>query len=161
MGWHLKKMILGWQLLRVTDDFNLWLRTPYLMSGHRLGPDVLGLRNTSRQITGPSILFPLICILFPSVYCFISCQFPSHCNSGKMRWPIFAAMILQCDKSMQFWSDPLKSSFAYCWNRVTVKIWSQYLQYLQSYLEIFISHLAAAVPLLETDNISPVCRYII
>ena len=128
---------------------------------HRLGPHVLGLRNTSRQITGPSILFPLICILFPSVYCFISCQFPSHCNSGKMRWPIFAAMILQCDKSMQFWSDPLKSSFAYCWNRVTVKIWSQYLQYLQSYLEIFISHLAAAVPLLETDNISPVCRYII
>ena len=35
------------------------------------------------------------------------------------------------------------------------------LQYLQIYLEIFISHLAAAVPLLETDNILPVCRYII
>ena len=128
---------------------------------HCLGPHVLGLLNTSRQITGPSILFPLICILFPSVYCFISCQFQSHCNSGKMWWPIFAAMILQCDKSMQFWSNPLKSSLAYCWNRVTVKIWSQYLQYLQSYLEIFISHFAAAVPLLETDNISPVCRYII
>ena len=45
--------------------------------------------------------------------------------------------------------------------RVTVNIWSQYLQYLQSYLEIFICHFAAAVPLLETDNISPVCRYII
>ena len=27
-------------------------------------------------------------------------------------------------------------------------------------LEIFIRHLATAVPLLETDNISPVCRYI-
>ena len=39
----------------------------------------------------------------------------------------------------------------------------QYLQYFQSYLEIFIIHIAAAVPLLETDNIyiSPVCRYII
>ena len=28
------------------------------------------------------------------------------------RFSSFAAMILQCDKSMQFWSDPLKSSFA-------------------------------------------------
>ena len=43
----------------------------------------------------------------------------------------------------------------------TVKFWSQYLQYLQSYLKIFISHLASAVPLLETNNISLVCRYII
>ena len=42
-----------------------------------------------------------------------------------------------------------------------MKIWSQYLQYLQIYLEIFMYHLAAAVPLLETDSISPVCRYII
>ena len=32
-----------------------------------------------------------------------------------------------------------------------MKNWSQYLQYLQSYLEIFICHLAAAVLLLETD----------
>ena len=32
---------------------------------------------------------------------------------------------------------------------------------LHRYLEIFISHSAAAVPLLETDNISPVCQYII
>ena len=38
---------------------------------------------------------------------------------------------------------------------------SQYLQYLQSYREIFIRHLAAAVPLLQIDNLSPVCRYII
>ena len=41
-------------------------------------------------------------------------------------------------------------------NRVTVKFLSQYMQYLQRYLEIFIHHAAAAVPLLETDNISPV-----
>ena len=34
---------------------------------------------------------------------------------------------------------------------VSVKIWSQYLQYLQSYLENFIRHLAAAVPLLVTQ----------
>ena len=27
---------------------------------------------------------------------------PSHCNSGKIRWPIFAAMVLQCDKPMHF-----------------------------------------------------------
>ena len=45
--------------------------------------------------------------------------------------------------------------------RVSVKFWSQHLQYLQSYLETFISHSAAAVTLLETDNISPVCRYIV
>ena len=44
---------------------------------------------------------------------------------------------------------------------VTVKFWSQYLQYLERYLEIFVRHLASAVPLLETDNILPICRYII
>ena len=42
-----------------------------------------------------------------------------------------------------------------------MKFRSQYLQYLQNYLEIFICHLAAAVILLETDNISLVCRYIL
>ena len=31
-------------------------------------------------------------------------------------------------------------------------MWGQYLQYLQSYFEIFIQHTVAAVPLLETDN---------
>ena len=42
------------------------------------------------------------------------------------------------------------------------EIWSPDLpQYFEKYLEIFIRHLAAAMPLLETDNISPVCRYII
>ena len=40
------------------------------------------------------------------------------------------------------------------------EILSPNLQFLQSYLEIFICHLASAVPLLESDNISPVCRYI-
>ena len=44
---------------------------------------------------------------------------------------------------------------------ITVKFWRQYLQNLHSYLEVFISDLAAAVPLLKTDNISPVCWYII
>ena len=56
-------------------------------------------------------------------------------------------------------SDALNSSFAmfvYSWNRVTVKFWRQYLQNLQSYLEIFIIHLAAAVTLLQTDSISSV-----
>ena len=37
-------------------------------------------------------------------------------------------------------------------------MWRQFLQYLQSYLEIFIRHFATAVPLLKTDNISPICR---
>ena len=38
----------------------------------------------------------------------------------------------------------------YC--EILESVVTQYLQYLQSYLEIFISHLAAAVHLLETDN---------
>ena len=42
-----------------------------------------------------------------------------------------------------------------------MKFWSQHLQYLQSYLEIFICHLAAAKLWLETDNMLLVCRYII
>ena len=60
-------------------------------------------------------------------------------------------------------SDALNSSFAmfvYSWNRVTVKFWRQYLQNLQSYLEIFIIHLAAAVTLLQTDSTTSVCRHI-
>ena len=35
-----------------------------------------------------------------------------------------------------------------------MKFLSQYLQYLQSYVEIFISHLAAVETLLESNNIS-------
>ena len=64
----------------------------------------------------------------------------------------------QCEKSLHHWSYVLNSSLAQSWNRITVKIWCQYLQYLQSFLEIFISHLAAAVPLLEIDKISLVCQ---
>ena len=41
-----------------------------------------------------------------------------------------------------------------------MKFWSQYLQYLQSYLEMFIRHIAAAAPLLKSDNTSQVCQYI-
>ena len=47
----------------------------------------------------------------------------------------------------------------YC--EILESVVTQYLQYLQSYLEIFISHLAAAVHLLETDNPSQVYCYII
>ena len=79
---------------------------------------------------------------------------------------IFAAVILQFAKPLHHWSvrsDALNSSFAmfaYSRNRVTVKFWRQYLQNLQSYLEIFIIHLAAAVTLLQTDSISSVYRHI-
>ena len=41
------------------------------------------------------------------------------------------------------------------------KFWSQHLQYWRRYLEIFIRHFAAAVPLLKTDNISPVYQNVI
>ena len=68
-----------------------------------------------------------------------------------------ADTIFQYEKPIHYWSD---ASF----NRVTVKIWSGYLQYLQNYLETLIHHLAsavAAVSVLEADNKSPDCRYII
>ena len=78
-----------------------------------------------------------------------------------MQWLILQMWISRCEKPLHHWSNALKSSFAKNWNRVTVKFWSQYLQYLQSYLEIFIHHLAAAVPLLEIDYISPVYLYTI
>ena len=68
-----------------------------------------------------------------------------------MQWPILQMCISRCEKPLHNWSNALKSSFAKNGNRVTVKFWSQYLLYLQSYLVIFIHHLAAAVPLLETD----------
>ena len=71
---------------------------------------------------------------------------------GKMPWQI------QCESTCV--TEVMQPSFALSWNRVTVKIWSQYLHYLQNYLETFVCHLAAAVPVLETDNISPVCPYI-
>ena len=73
-------------------------------------------------------------------------------------------MVLQGEKPLH-WSHALKSSFALGWNRIAVKLWTQYLQ---SYLENSISHLAAAVSLQqlsckpsETDNISTVCQYIV
>ena len=72
---------------------------------------------------------------------------------GKMPWQI------QCESTCV--TEVMQPSFALSWNRVTVKIWSQYLHYLQNYLETFVCHLAAAVPVLETDNISPVCPYIV
>ena len=73
----------------------------------------------------------------------------------------FCMAILYCEKPLHHWSYALKSSFTKSWNRITVKFWSQCLQYLQNNLEIFMHHLAFAVPLLETDNISPICQYII
>ena len=80
-------------------------------------------------------------------------------DSGKMWSPIFAAVILQCENPLHHSSEALKSSLAQNWNtgRVTVKFWSQDMQYLQRYPENFFLHLAAAVSLLEADNTSPVC----
>ena len=51
--------------------------------------------------------------------------------------------------------------------QIYVNVWSQYLQYMQSHLKIFIHpclvwhHLAAAMPFLKINNISPVYQYII
>ena len=85
---------------------------------------------------------------------------------------LFFQILAKCNgQFLQLWICSVRSSCiteVMCWShpwhraeRVTVKFWSQCLQYLQRYLEFFSSHLAAAVPLLETDNISQVCQYII
>ena len=73
-----------------------------------------------------------------------------------------AAVILQCEKPLHHCSDALKSSWLkQGYYEILESVPALVLQYLRSYLEIFTRHLAAAVPLLKTDNTSPVCRYII
>ena len=81
-----------------------------------------------------------------------------------MWWPIlqwcFCSVRSPCITEVLHWRHP------YHWEE-TELLWKfgvstcTVLQYLQSYLELFICHLAAAMPLLKTDNISQVCRYII
>ena len=58
------------------------------------------------------------------------------------------------------WSNTLKSAFSHSRIIIILKIWCQCLLFVQSYLENFLCHQAAAVPVLPTDNLSPVCRYI-
>ena len=70
-------------------------------------------------------------------------------NSNKM----FKKVLFELNKI-----GPVLISQILCFN---FSDWSQYLQYVQSYLEIFICHLAATVPLLETHNTSPVSRYFV
>ena len=69
-------------------------------------------------------------------------------------------VILQCWQPLHYWSDTLKSAFAHSRKIAVLKIWCQCLLFVQSYLENFLCHQAAAVPVLPTDNLSPVCRYI-
>ena len=69
---------------------------------------------------------------------------------------LFFQILAKCNgQFLQLWICSVRSSCiteVMCWShpwhraeRVTVKFWSQCLQYLQRYLEIFSSHLAAAV----------------
>ena len=78
----------------------------------------------------------------------------------KMHWPIlqrwFCIVSSPCITEVVHWSLP--SHWA---ETVTAKNWSQFLQYLQSYLQIFIIHFTAAVPLLQNDNVSLIYPYII
>ena len=79
-------------------------------------------------------------------------QILAKCNGRFLqRW--FCSLRSSCITEAMHWSHPL--------HRAETELVTQYLQYLQSYLELFICHLTAAVPLLKIDNISPVCRYVI
>ena len=55
-----------WQILLFhhcpNSCFISFICSPSVKNRHSLGPPVLGLRETSRQIIGPSILFPWRCI---------------------------------------------------------------------------------------------------
>ena len=76
----------------------------------------------------------------------------------------FCSVRSPCITEAMYWSHPSHGAETELLWAETVLLWvtwSQYLQYLQSYLEIFISHLAAAVSLFEINNISLVCQYII
>ena len=72
-------------------------------------------------------------------------------------------VILQWVQPLHCWSYILKSA-----SHTVEKLlfWKfgvchcQCLLIVQSYLENFLCHQAAAVPVLPTDNLSPVCRYI-
>ena len=67
-------------------------------------------------------------------------------------------VILQCGQPLHRWSNKLKLAFATSRKMAILKILSRCLLYAQSWN--FLCHIAAAVPVLPTDNISPVCRYI-
>ena len=130
----------------------------YFEPNHSMGPYVLGLRETSRKITSPIILFPVRCILFPSVYCFISFQF---------------------SESLQFWqnamadfcSDDFAVWQAHAFLKRSIKVFLR-IELKQRYCEILESVSAVLAKISwnfhpspcgcsETDNISPVCQYII
>ena len=72
---------------------------------HCMAAMELGLRQTDRKLAilkSPEIFYEFRRLRVSQ----------THWNSGKMRWPIFAATILQCDKPVHLWSDPLISFFA-------------------------------------------------
>ena len=68
-----------------------------------------------------------------------------------------AEVILQCRHPQHCWSDTLRSSFAHGSSENLELVPSLCAKVSWN----FIRHLATAVPLLEIDNISPVCRYIV
>ena len=78
---------------------------------------------------------------------------------GQFLQRLFCSVKSPCVTEAMNWSYPSHSAETkLLWN-FGVSTW-YYLQYLQSYLEIFFCHSAAAVPLLESENISHVCQYI-
>ena len=97
-----------------------------------MGPYVLGLRETSRKITSPSILFPLRCILFPSVYlqlwfCSVisTCIFeailwshPSHRAETELLWNFGVSTCSICKVILKFSSVTLRLQCP-CWKPTT------------------------------------------
>ena len=74
-------------------------------------------------------------------------NFSNHHHDAMAQMRFFSVRS-PCITGAMHWSHPLhRAETELLWNL------SQYLHYMQSYLEIFICHLAAAVSFLETDNI--------
>ena len=85
----------------------------------------------------------------------------SACITDELHWihPLHTEET-EFGQPLHCWSNTLKSALTHSRKIAILKIWSQCLLFVQSYLENFLCHQAAAVPVLPTDNLSPVCRYI-
>ena len=88
-------------------------------------------------------------------------EFLEKCNGPFLQW-WFCSVKSPCIIEAIHWSHPLhRAEIEWKFGVSTCSIGKDNNLLLIRYLDIFILHFVAAVPLLENDNLSPVCGYII
>ena len=126
-----------------------------------MGPYVLGLRETSRKITSPSILFPLRCILFPSVYlqlwfCSVisTCIFeailwshPSHRAETELLWN-FGVSICSIGQDILKFSSVILLLQCPCWKRQYITSLSIYYRDMTCFDELPLKKMRSACSIL-------------